>query len=117
MLRKPLRLHRRDDFERLRQHGQTRAHALMILSLLPNDLPHNRYGFIVSKQIGSATIRNRVRRLLRESVRLTHPHLKTGYDLVLIARRPLVGKPYAVVDRTVYELFRQAGLVRDANSS
>jgi ribonuclease P protein component len=117
MLPRPLRLHRRDDFVRLRQHGQTRTHALMILSLLPNDLPHNRYGFIVSKQIGSAPVRNRVRRLLRESVRLAHPRLKTGYDLVLIARRPLVGKPYAIVDRTINELFRQAGLVRDANSS
>ncbi len=85
----------------------------MILSLLTNDLPHNRYGFIVSKSLGGATIRNRVRRLLRESARLAHPRLRSGYDIVVIARRPMVEKPFTIVDRTLTQLFRQAGLVRD----
>jgi ribonuclease P protein component len=116
MLRKHLRLCRRDDFQRLRQHGTTRAHPLMILSLLPNDLTHNRYGFIVSKTLGGAVTRNRAKRLLRESVRKLHPQLRTGYDIVLIARRPLVDTAFVAADQTVIQLFRRAGLVRDEQS-
>lgn len=99
------------DFDRLRREGSAYPHRLMLLSIGANGLAHNRYGFIISKPIGKAVQRNRVRRLLREAVRHLHPHLKTGYDVVLIARRPLVGQPLSVVQRIVLELFQQAEVV------
>jgi ribonuclease P protein component len=84
---------------------------MMTLSLATNGLTYNRYGFITGKYLGNAVMRNRVRRLLRESVRLLHPRLRAGFDLVLIARQPVIGQPFAVVQRIVYELAQQAGLV------
>jgi ribonuclease P protein component len=84
---------------------------MLSLSLMPNERSHNRYGFIVSKQVGGAVTRNRIRRQLSEAVRLLHPRLRPGYDLVWIARRPVVGKPYDEIARIVHDLCRQTGLL------
>jgi ribonuclease P protein component len=83
----------------------------MALSLAPNGLLYNRYGFVTGKSLGKAVTRNRVRRLLRESVRLLHPHLLAGYDIVLIARPPVVGQPFAAVKRIVDQLAQRAGIL------
>jgi ribonuclease P protein component len=83
----------------------------MLLSLSPNGLPHNRYGFITSKHLGNAVVRNRVRRVLREAVRQLHPDLQSGFDIVFIARSNLVGQPFAPVKRTIQELCYRAGIV------
>ncbi|MEX0885426.1 MAG: ribonuclease P protein component [Phycisphaeraceae bacterium] len=49
----------------------------------PNDLPHNRLGLIVPRRVGNAVVRNRVKRLLRESFRLLQHELPAGYDVVV----------------------------------
>jgi ribonuclease P protein component len=108
-----LRLRRAEDFGRLRQAGVTHHHRLLLISSLPNDLPHNRYGFIVGKRTGSAVTRNRIRRRLREIVRALDPQLKHGFDVVLIARQPLAEQPFDVIMRTVHELFRRAELFQE----
>ncbi len=105
------RLHRKSDFERLRQDGAVKRHPTVVFSYYVNGLSHNRYGFITAKYLGNAVKRNRVRRLLRESVRLQHPHMKQGYDVVFIARPPIVGQPFQQIQRIVYDLFRRAGFV------
>ena len=70
-MERALRLTYDADFRRVRTHGKSWAHPFAILCALPNNLPHNRYGFSVSKRIGGAVVRNRVKRLLREAVRTT----------------------------------------------
>ncbi len=110
------RLRESSDFSRLRTEGRAHSHRLMTLSMAPNGLPHNRYGFITGKTLGKAVQRNRVRRLLREATRLLHPQLQPGYDVVLIARRPLVGQPFAEVQRIVHQLAKQAGLVEGGDA-
>lgn len=82
-----------------------------MLSLLPNGLAQNRYGFIVTKHTGKAVVRNRIRRLLRESVRQLHPRLQTGFDIVLVTRSGTEGQPLAALKAAVEELFRRAGIL------
>jgi ribonuclease P protein component len=50
-----------------------------------DDAP-TRAGIVVSKRVGKATIRNRVKRRIREALRATYPTLRSGYDLIVIAR-------------------------------
>ncbi|MBN2306060.1 MAG: ribonuclease P protein component [Anaerolineae bacterium] len=109
-MQRHLRLRLRADFARLRQIGHTWRHRFFILSVTPNNLPHNRYGFVASKQVGNAVKRNRIRRLLRESVRCAHPDLVPGYDMVLIARKDIVGQSYADVNAGVRDVLQRAGL-------
>ncbi len=100
----------------MRQEGRAYRHALMLISVLPNSLEHNRYGIITGKRLGNAVKRNRVRRLLREALRLAHPHMRTGYDVVIVAHPGAVGKPFSAIQRTVIELLHQAKLVMEPHS-
>lgn len=102
------------DFRRVRGRGRSWAHPFAVLCVLPNGLPHNRYGFSVSKRLGGAVVRNRVKRLLREAVRTTPKEvgpIVTNYDIVFIARPPVVGQPYAEVRDVVRTLLTRANLL------
>jgi len=52
----------------------------------PNGLPHCRWGLSVSRRVGNAVRRNRVKRLLRESIRLSQHDFPRGYDIVIVVR-------------------------------
>jgi ribonuclease P protein component len=87
-LQKHLRLRQGDDFRRVRDKGTSFKQSAFILGAVRNDLPHNRYGIIVSKRLGKAVVRNRLRRVIREALRSIHAQLPTGYDVVVVARHP-----------------------------
>lgn len=57
--------------------------------------PDSRFGFTVSKKIGKAVVRNRVRRRLKAAARELLPMARAGFDYVIIARQPAVELPYA----------------------
>ena len=63
---------------------------------LPNDLGHSRLGLSVSRSVGTAPRRNRIKRLIRESFRLMQHDLPRGYDLFVIVRphQPLILAEY-----------------------
>lgn len=109
-MQRRLRLHHTRDFKRLREEGQAKRHPHLILSYLPNEYDHNRYGIITVKRLGNAVVRNRTRRLIREAIRLQHADLHQGHDMVFIARQPIVAQPFQHVQRIVYELCRRAGI-------
>jgi ribonuclease P protein component len=109
-MQRRLRLHRQEDFKRLRAAGRVWRHPFFVLSMTPNGLPHNRYGFVTSKRLGHAVARNRTRRLLREAVRHAHPFLTAGYDMAFIARDPIMGQPYRAVYEAVQRMLQRAGL-------
>ncbi len=105
------RLRGRSSFERLKAHGKQWRSPLLTLSALPNGLPHNRYAFIISKRLGKAVLRNRMRRRLREAVR--RMALKQGYDIAVIGRANLAEQPYNMIVEALRELFRRADLCRE----
>lgn len=110
-MQRHLRLRRREDFDRLRKSGRVVRHPHLTLSVAPNALPHNRYGFITSKRLGNAVTRNLVRRRLREVMRRVDPRLAQGFDLVVVARPSLAQQPFAAVEQAVLACLQQAHLV------
>lgn len=104
-----LRLRRRADFTRVAAEGRGRSNALVTLRYAPNDLSLPRCGFSVSKRLGGAVTRNRVKRLLGEAARKLVP--QTGHDLILIARSEAAGASYREVEEAVADVLRRAGLL------
>ncbi|MFL5244035.1 MAG: ribonuclease P protein component [Gemmataceae bacterium] len=74
------------DFRRVYEARRSMADARLIIYACLNELSHTRIGFSVSRKVGKAVQRNRLRRLYREAFRLTKGDLPKGLDLVLIPR-------------------------------
>lgn len=106
-----LRLRHPNDFQRLKMHGRAVHHPFFTLSYLPNDLPHNRYGVITSKRLGKAVRRNRIRRQIKEALRLLHPNLKQGLDMVVIPKQIVLGKPFRAIQNALEQKLNSVGLV------
>jgi ribonuclease P protein component len=85
-IRREERLRRPSEFRRVYDRRRSVSDALLIVYACPNDLPHLRLGLSVSRKVGIAVVRNRLRRLYREAFRLTRHEMPTGLDLILIPR-------------------------------
>ena len=90
---------------------------MLVLSLLPNGLPYSRFGFSVSSRIGNAVVRNRLKRRLRESIRLRQELIEPGWDVVFIARRPIGNADYHQIDAACARLLRRAHLLKEPFNS
>src|SRR5262245_58968366 len=81
-------LHRPSDFRRVYERRRSVSDSWLIVYACVNGLSHLRLGLSVSRKMGQATHRNRLRRLYREAFRLTRSEMPVGLDLVLIPRGP-----------------------------
>ena len=89
--------------------GSSWVDRLVVMKVLPNSLDLTRCGFSVSRRVGSAVVRNRVKRRLREIIRLTP--LPPGWDIVLIARPQVAAARYDDIEKSVRGLLTRAGLL------
>src|SRR5437868_955216 len=80
-------LRRPTDFRRVYERRRSASDPWLIVYACENGLPHLRLGLSVSRKVGPAVHRNRLRRLYKEAFRLTRHLMATGLDLVLIPRR------------------------------
>jgi ribonuclease P protein component len=116
MLPKRHRLTRSRDFARVRRSGRSSGSPLMALYVLPTRSPDIRVGFSVSKRVGKAVVRNRVKRLMREAVRSQVSRIRPGQDLVFIARPGAAEATYGEVDETVSYLLRRTSALTSSDS-
>lgn len=77
------------DFKRVRRLGKSYAHPLVILIASRNEAEITRMGITAGRALGNAVQRNRAKRRLREVLRVLHPVVQPGWDLVFIARPAL----------------------------
>ena len=90
------RLKRRADFVAAASGGRVSAAGFLLQARSRDEGQPVRVGFTVSKRSGNAVERNRIRRRLREIVRLTGPSdMKAGHDYVLIGRRDALTLPFS----------------------
>ena len=90
------RIRSRSDFSAVFDNRVKSARGPLIAYARPNDLPHPRLGISISRNVGTAPRRNRIKRLLREAFRLHQHDWPKGYDMVLVVRphEPLILAEY-----------------------
>ena len=112
MLPKANRLKRKEDFQAVFQRGQAVANRQFVCyTLRDSSLTGRRIGVSVSKKVGKAVVRNRVKRLMRESVRSMLDELPEGIDVVVIARVSAKDLDYHKTLQSLRHLFRKANLL------
>lgn len=83
-----------------------------ILRAAHNSLSYNRYGFVVSKQVDKrATVRNRVKRVLRSCIEEVLRQIRQGFDIILIIRKSAVGVSRQELMKTLAEQLQKAALL------
>jgi ribonuclease P protein component len=109
------RLRRQEDFRQVYDRRRSVSDDWLIVYGRENGLDHLRLGLSVSRKVGPAVVRNRLRRLYREAFRLVHAELPPGLDIILIPRkaeRPALTQLQASLRKLVPQLARR--LAREA---
>lgn len=90
------------------EKGVSRADSILVVKVMHNQIDQSRYGISVSKRVGKAVVRNRIKRILREIIRLSP--IENGWDVVFIARSPIVFCDYHRIQISVTHLLSRACL-------
>lgn len=75
-----------EDFKRAQRIGKSFRNRMYILNVCPNDLGHVRFGFIITKKVGKATVRNRIRRQMKALLYHCRDEFYPGCDLIFVVR-------------------------------
>ena len=87
------------------------ANAYLVLYARKNRSAANRVGITVSKKLGHAVVRNRVRRRLREVYRLNEDRFTPGYDIVVVARSRAIKAPFEDLCKAYLAAAEKAGIL------
>jgi ribonuclease P protein component len=107
-MRRAYRLRRPAEFQRVRAGKRSWGHPLLVLYAAPNDGQPTRVGISVGKRVGNAVVRNRVKRRVREAVRMRYAELASGHDLVFIGRAPAAEADWPTLRVATEDLLRRA---------
>ncbi|MCA9950779.1 MAG: ribonuclease P protein component [Anaerolineales bacterium] len=123
MLPQRYRLRRSADLKRVRTEGRGRRHPLAILVVRRQESSAitvdngrstknvSRFAFSASRHVGSAVVRNRAKRLLREAVRAHIDQVEPGWDCLLIARPQTPTATFAEVETAVQQLLSRSHIL------
>ena len=104
-------------FRRLYARGNSAVDPLLVIYCRKNNAACNRVGITVSKKLGHAVVRNRIRRRLREIYRLHEAEFRCGFDLVIVARGRAVDASFARLERAFLSLSGRLGLLAEKRES
>lgn len=96
-------------YEAVYHSGKYRTGKELVIRILPNELEISRYGITVSRHVGKAVVRNKIKRRLREILRKIK--LLPGFDIVIIARASAAEATYSEMKKTTEDLLLRAGLL------
>lgn len=116
MLPKENRLKRDKDFQALFKSGRGAYGSVCGAKWRRNDLQVSRFAVVVGTKVSKkAVVRNRLRRQIREMLRLRLGQMRPGYDLVLIVKREALGKTAPELEREVLRLLKKTPVFQDDN--
>jgi ribonuclease P protein component len=110
-LQREYRLKRRNDFRRIFREGQSFANRqFVVISLLREKAGPPRIGISVSKKVGNAVVRNRIKRRIKEVNRQWIHHIRLQTDMVIVARNSVTHLDYQQIKSSLHHLLSRAKL-------
>lgn len=99
------------DFRRLYKRGRSFVGASIVMYIGKGRSDTVRIGITVGKKIGNAVKRNRVRRVIREAFRMTAPFIKTGLDIIIVARTRALFLKSTDIQKEMIRQLKKAGVL------
>ena len=102
-------------FRKIYSKGTSYVNKYLAVYALPSRDKVSRIGITVSKKLGCAVIRNRAKRLIRESYRINEENISPGYNIVVVARKMVVGTDFHHVNSALIHLLKKHSLWTGSN--
>lgn len=109
---KRYKIRKNREFRNVYKKGKSISNRYLVLYVKKNGKDLSRLGISVSKKVGKAVIRNRVKRRIRESYKLYSSEVAKGYDLIFIARVSSNNQDFKVINNSVVSLLKKAGIMK-----
>ena len=100
------RLVRKAEFDAVYRAGKRRSSSHFTVFLKTNDLPQSRFGFSIKRALGGAVVRNRIRRRIREIVRLHREEISAGWDIVIHPKSSVAKAPFTALTADLVRLLK-----------
>ena len=110
------KIKKNSQFRFIYNRGKSVSDSNLVLYIVKNNKSNTlRLGITVSKKIGKAIVRNRVKRLIRESYRLNKHKFRYGYDIIFVARGLSRERNYWEIEKSVVNLMKKGGLLKEGD--
>ncbi len=113
VMKKDYRIKKNNDFQAVFKKGRSTANRQFIVYVLKKEnQPSFRIGLSVSKKIGNAVVRNRIKRYIRQSFFEMKEGLSDGNDYVIIARKPAADMDFFEVKKSLAHVLKLAKVLK-----
>lgn len=110
-----LTLRKQSDFARVYKQGKSKGSRFAVILYKRNGLKFTRTAFVASKKVGNSVERNRSRRLMRAAYKALEPNVKSGYDIIFVARAAIIGCREPEVEKQLKRALDSAGILTGSN--
>ena len=111
-----LTLRKQSDFSRVYKQGKSRGSRFAVILYKRNGLKFTRTAFVASKKVGNSVNRNRSRRLMRAAYKAIEPRIKSGYDIIFVARASITECKEPEVEKQLRKTLESAGILTGSSN-
>jgi ribonuclease P protein component len=106
-----LTLRKQSDFSKVYKRGKSKGSRFVVVLYRKNGLEYTRTAFVASKKTGNSVMRNRARRLMKESFR-SFKNIANGYDIVFVARAGISDHKKKEIEGCMRSALKSCGLIK-----